>query len=36
MKDNDRVVTDINETLQNGYGIGGIILLNSHTIPQAK
>ena len=34
MNDNDRIDTDMNETLHNGYVSSGIGLLNSHTLPQ--
>ena len=33
IKDNDRIDTDMNETLQNGDVSSGIGLLNSHTPP---
>ena len=36
MKDNYRINTDMNETLQNGDVSSGIVLLNGHTLPQAN
>ena len=36
MNDNYRIDTYMNETLQNGYVISEIGLLNSHTPPQTK
>ena len=34
MNGNNRIDTNINETLHHGYFISGIGLLNSHNIPQ--
>ena len=36
MNDNDRIDTNMNETLQNGYVSSGIGLLNIHTLLQAN
>ena len=36
MRDNDRIDTYMNETLQNVYVSSGVDLLNRHTIPKYK